>query len=541
MRISSWIFAFRHSKGAGCLSKLQLVPLYLSALRADDKIFMKYAQEVIAMIPKVCTLRTCLVEIARLEPKKRVLGDKYGWLNARETLELSDAVSTRLWFLGVRPGTLIGLHSVRSVDCALLILGLEAIGAIAVLTSPFCEIGDFLASCSTPIPIMAEIYRDAKADTYTFHDILTDRKTAFLPRKLPREFPHHCPPKLCDDPKSPGFVIFTSGSTGKSRAVVLSQYNLINNLIDSHPLGYYCKDDIALGALPLEHVFGLVLLAGAVVLHYAIYFTESTDVPTLLASIESERITRMNGVTSLYLAMADRSREFDLSSLRAGFIGGASWTPKQFHKIEASLGITLIPVYGMSECIGISCASYLDPSEKRSGCVGRFYSMNNGKILSEDGSESPQGTVGEIYIGGPSRMLGYYGETLGENDLIPTGDLGYLDDLGLLHITGRKKEIIICNGNNLSPLRIEQALLSLPGVSAAAVVGLPDEAKGEVPWAMIVYPKGTVTDLHTPLKKLLTKNELPAGILPVDVLPMTTSGKPDKQTIREVLGKWIKS
>jgi fatty-acyl-CoA synthase/long-chain acyl-CoA synthetase len=249
----------------------------------------------------------------------------------------------------------------------------------------------------------------------------------------------------------------------------------------------------------------------------------------------------MNGVTSLYLAMSDRSREYDLSSLRAGFIGGAPWTQEQFYKIEASLGITLIPVYGMSECIGISCASYLDPVEKRSGGVGRFYSMNIGKIISEDGSESPQGTEGEICTCGPSRMLGYYGEPLEENDLIPTGDIGYLDDSDTLHITGRKKEIIICNGNNLSPLRIEQALLSIPGVSAAAVVGLPDEVKGEVPWAMVVYPGEIEMELFPLLKKLLTKNELPAGILSVDALPMTTSGKPDKQNIREVLGKWMKS
>jgi len=328
-------------------------------------------------------------------------------------------------------------------------------------------------------------------------------------------------------------VIFTSGSTGKSKAVVLSENNLISNLLDSRPLGAYFENDRALGALPLEHVFGLVLLAGCAVLGYSLFFPERTDIPALLSCIEREKITRMNGVPSLYLALSEQCGAYDLSSLRAGFIGGGPVTAEQFARIERSLGMTLIPVYGMSECVGISCASWRDGQAERASGVGRVYPMNEVKFLLPDGGEAAPGQEGEICVRGPMRMLGYSGSPLPEDAFFPTGDLGFLDEKGVLHLSGRKKELIIRNGNNLSPRRIEDALLRLPGVSAAAVVGLPDERQGEAPYAMV---SGEVDE--SALQALLHKNEWPAGILSVDALPLTASGKADKTKIREVLARW---
>ena len=159
--------------------------------------------------------------------------------------------------------------------------------------------------------------------------------------------------------------------------------------------------------------------------------------------------------------------------------------------------------------------------------------MNTGVILSEDGKEMPVGRIGEICVRGPSRMWGYWGQKMPSDELLHTGDLGYLTADGVLHLTGRKKELIIRNGRNISPLKIENAILSLPGVQQAAVVGLADEQAGELPYAMVC---GIVDPAQ--LKPLLQKNELPVGIMCVDSMPMTASGKPDKLQIREVLKAW---
>ena len=195
--------------------------------------------------------------------------------------------------------------------------------------------------------------------------------------------------------------------------------------------------------------------------------------------------------------------------------------------------MTLVSAYGMSECIGITCSDAREPSSIRGSGVGRFYSLNTGMILKEDGTAASAGEIGEVCVNGPTRMWGYWGRKMAEDELLHTGDLGYLDESGILHLTGRKKELIIRNGRNLSPKKIEDAILSLPGVRAAAVVGLPDVQTGEAPYAMVC---GSVD--WEALRLLLPKNELPAGILYSDRIPMTASGKPDKMQIREVLEKW---
>ena len=102
----------------------------------------------------------------------------------------------------------------------------------------------------------------------------------------------------------------------------LSDDNFIWNLLDSCPLGCYETDDVALGALPLDHVFGLVLLLGTLVLGYRLYFPEATAPEHLLNAIREQGITRMNGVPSLYLKLAELATAQDVPSLRAGFVGG---------------------------------------------------------------------------------------------------------------------------------------------------------------------------------------------------------------------------
>lgn len=471
------------------------------------------------------TLLTLLRELAAAEPEKRLLGGDGRWYGAAEALRIVEAAGRRLVCLGLRPGDPVAVRAERCPETALLVFALRAAGAVAVLTSPRREIGETLAECDADVRPRAQLQREGGA---AFSVRIDGREETLT---LGEDAPGTALPET--DPKEPAFVIFTSGSTGRSKAVVQCENNYISNLIDSGPLGLYAESDIALGALPLEHVFGLVLLAGTVVLRYALFYPAKTDLPSLLGCIEKERITRMNGVPSLYLALAERGADYDLSSLRAGFIGGGPVTAAQFARIEKDLGMTLISVYGMSECVGISCASWRDPAAERAAGVGPVYPMNEIRLLGPDGRKAARGCEGEICVRSPMRMLGYYGEPMPEEAFFPTGDLGFLDEKGVLHLSGRKKDIIIRNGNNLSARRIEDALLRLPGVRAAAVVGLPDERQGEVPCAMVVG-EADEEALHA----LLQKNEWPKGVLRTDALPMTASGKPDKPRIREVLLAW---
>lgn len=482
--------------------------------RTNGKLFVKNNQEVMEMEPVNKSLYTYLQEQTHATPQKQLLGGTQGWLDARTVLARVNAMAQAILGMGIGPGDLVAVRTSRCVETALMLLALQAVGAVAVLCDPRQEPEDYLRNCDVSLPVMC---------------ILTPERIALSAASKPTVLPD-------TNPVEPGFLIFTSGSTGKPKAVMLSQYNLVNNLIDSQPLGDYSPDDIALGALPMDHVFGLVLLAGVCVLGYAVYFPERTDIPSILSCIAAEKITRMNGVPSLYLGMARQAAQYDLSSLRVGFIGGAPFTREQFLYAEESLQMTLIPVYGMSECIGIACASWRDPQILRSSGSAPFYAMNTGKILREDSSEAAVGETGEIFVTGPARMVGYWPDAMPPKELLATGDLGYLDEQGRLHLTGRKKDIIIRNGNNLSIRKIEEAILSIPVVEEAAVIGVADEVQGEVPWAMVVAWEQS--GFREKMAERLHKNEIPSHWCFVAQIPKTASGKPDKQKIREVLGKW---
>lgn len=480
------------------------------------------------------TLYDYLWDYAGESPEKKLFGCQGEWLTVEESLTKVRGAAGGLARQGIRQGDWVALRMNQTSEAAIYLLALQALGAMAVLTDPRCEAAEYLTRCTGNIRPRWEISME---DGWVLHPLPNGSR-----EKLTMDGP--CPklPKL--DGGSPAIVIFTSGSTGKSKGVILSQQNLISNLLDSAPLGGYSEEDVALGALPMYHVFGLALLTGAIVLRHSLYFTSGGDLNTVLETIQEQGITRMNGVPSLYLNMAREKDGYDLRTLRVGYIGGGPCTPEQFAGIEAGLDMTLVSVYGMSECIGISCSSWQDPQWVRAGGVGKFYPMNRGKILREDGTEAAPGETGEVCVSGPMRMLGYCEmcetrEAIDEQGFLHTGDLGYVDEAGVLHLTGRKKDIIIRNGMNLSPRKIEEALLSIPGVAQAVVVGIPHPIQGEVPYAMAVSRHSELA-LTAELTRLLPKNEIPVGISIVTEIPLTASGKPDKVTIREVLTQWVK-
>lgn len=481
------------------------------------------------------TIYAYLRAFAQKSPAHPLFGDVEGWLTAKAVLDKVHGAAGSLHRLSIGRGDWVALRMNQTSQAAIWLLALQALGTVAVLTDPRSEAADCLTRCTGNIRPEWEIYAE---DGWVLHHLPTGHREAL-------SMDGTCPELPVLTGKEPAMVIFTSGSTGKSKGVILCQQNLISNLLDSAPLGWYMEEDVALGTLPLYHVFGLALLTGSIVLRHSLFFTSGADLNTVLSTIQAQGITRMNGVPALYLNMARRKGDFDLHTLRVGYIGASACTAEQFAQMEDGLGMTLVSVYGMSECIGISCSSYRDSRQVRAGGVGKFYPMNQGRIMRMDGTEAAPGEIGEVCVNGPMRMLGYCDdsetrEAIDDQGFLHTGDLGYVDETGVLHLTGRKKDIIIRNGVNLSPRRIEEALLSIPGVAQAVVVGIPHPVQGEVPCAMAVSRHSELT-LTAELSKQLPKNEIPVGISVVEEIPLTASGKPDKVKIREVLTQWAKA
>lgn len=436
-----------------------------------------------------------------------------------------DALAAQLQQIFAPAGAVVVLRLPRTPEAAAMELALVAAGVQAMLADPHMTVADYFHE---DIFAQTDGYLTDESGEWILVSrtgpdrAITGTGGAFLPAA---------------DAMAPAVLITTSGSTGDKKTVVLSQYNLVNNLVDAQAFGDYVPGDLALGVLPLFHIFGQVLLFGTVILNYAIVFPETVSPEAALRCVERFGVTRMNGVPSLYLAMAEKAERYDVSTLRVGFIGGSPCTMKEIQRIEKNLGMKLLNAYGMSECVSISISRADDCQAQRVGGVGHIYPMSRVKLLRPDGTEAAPGETGEITVSGASRMLGYYRDeaatraVIREDGYLHTGDLGYLDENGILHISGRIKDILIRNGVNISARAIEAAMLELDGVRQAVVVGIPDARQGEVPAALYTgeIPK---TALLAALVNRLPKYMLPALLLPTEEIPLTASGKPDKQRIK---------
>lgn len=490
------------------------------------------------------TYYTYLKEFVRDCPNKFMIGYDDVWLTNSQILERVESAAYFLRQQGVQKGDLVAVCMSRSAHTTIAMLALISIGATAVLCDPHQKVEDFLKESVVEIPAAYILTNED-----TTRGLWDGEKLVFIHRATGVRVPMEvlelpsmpCPEGDDVDPRDPAVIIFTSGSTGKRKAVMLSQYGIEDPLQDNGYLAYYGPYDIALGILPMDHIFGLILMVSTMVLRHAIYLAKDSSLPTILSTIERVGITRMNGTPQLFLALASMKDKYDLSSLKAGLVGGAPHTPEQFCKIEDELGMTLSDIYAMSEYVHIALGDWRDPQHIRASNNGKFCPRNTGKILLDDGTEAAVGQEGEICVDGSARMVGYYGDPSSYSGLIHTGDLGYLDADGYLHISGRKKDIIIRNGNNLSPKRIEDAILGVPGVKAVCVKGVPNEAVGEVPCAMVVAPGVTQETIEAHISQVLNKNELPFGYLFVDELPVLGIGKPDKQGIQKILTDHFKA
>ena len=483
-----------------------------------------------------------LLEYAEAGGSRSFLFDEERHYTVEQTLWETVAIGNRLFDLGVRAGSTVALRCTRSLDTCLIYLSLQSMGAAVMMTDPYVSVGAFLDSAGARAEFRISnegagggISANGNWEVQGLGTLEIGCPTGPVDRKFPVDVDVH----------ALSTVIFTSGSTGKSKGVMLSQYNLINHIRNFSVSGCYRRDDVSAEMLPVHHVFGLAVLLMGLVMGYTTLFPKKLDVEYIAACIETYGITRLDGVPSFALKLAQYHREtgFRADSLRVGVLGGAPSTKAQFDMIEAELGIRLLPVYGQSECIGITGADENQSDAVRSSTVGSFLPMNRGFILDDNGSEVPQGREGEICVIGPAVMMGYLGDEAGtraaidEQGRLHTGDLGWLDADGNLHISGRKKDIIIRNGNNLSAGKIEQAVLALPEVDQAAVVGVTHPKYGEVPCVLAVLKRDcriTEGEMKAALEQRLAKNELPEQILFAERIPLTASGKPDKQSIKKL-------
>lgn len=406
--------------------------------------------------------------------------------------------------MGVKKGDVVSILCKRDIETIVYFFSCQIMGAIALMVDMHEDLNKL--ELESGLKISYSIGENRKVI----------KSSAFPEIKF----------EALNDSRETTIMISTSGSTGDRKLVIHSQYAFINNAFDSKNYGDYREDDIALAFLPLNHVFAMAMLFTAVCFQFKVFVAVDSDVCSLLGYVDKYHITRFNGVPSILLKMTEMRDGYNVSSLRCAYVGGAPCSKSDYFKIEKNLGIKLISVYGMSECIGISTGAFSDDSSLLADSVGRCYPANDIKILDD----------GEIMVKSPSMCNGYFnGSLLTKNEYLLTGDIGRIDNDGFLHIIGRKKEIIIRNGINVSISEIEKKLSEVKIFKEYAVVGIDDSSVGEVP-ALAVVLKESVDnlDINSILSRYLNKQEMPLKIAIVDKIPLLDNGKIDKKSVKKL-------
>lgn len=305
------------------------------------------------------------------------------------------------------------------------------------------------------------------------------------------------------DEEETALIIFTSGTSGQPKAVVLSHRALLARLQMTlhitrklpHQVDESARD-VTLLTGPLFHVGSMQSLLRAVIVGDTLVLLPGRyDPADVLESIERHKVNRWNCVPTMVSRLLDHpdAARRDLSSLKSISIGGAPVHAELMQRIRAGLPSVSprIPTgYGLTENGGQATAAAGSESIELLGSTGRPLPCVEVKFLSHPGLPD-----GEILLRSPTQMSGYYGmdeSPIDHEGWLHTGDLGRLDDKGNLWITGRCKDMIIRGGENIAPAAIESALMKIPGVTEAAVIGVPHPDLGEEVMAIVVV-EGDVT------------------------------------------------
>ncbi|MEE9236142.1 MAG: AMP-binding protein [Candidatus Acidoferrales bacterium] len=332
-------------------------------------------------------------------------------------------------------------------------------------------------------------------------------------------------------------LLYTSGTTGRPKAVALSDQNILSNADGCRQAAGFGAEEVMLALLPLFHAYGLtVTLLLPLTLGGTVVLQERFAPRTVLQAIERHRVTSLVAVPSQYRLLAKEPTQADTASLWLCIAGAERLSERVAHDFQARFDIPILQGYGATEAGPV--ISMNPPGANRPASVGR--PLPNLRVtLREDGRELPAGQTGEIGVEGPNLMLGYHNQPQATaeklvNGVLRTGDCGFLDADGYLHLAGRADDLIKVAGEKIYPAEVEHALEQIEGVEEAAVIGVPDEKHGSVLHAFVQpRPGAALTDvgLRAACREHLETIKIPRSFVLLEQLPRTAGGKLDKRAL----------
>ncbi|GAA3378433.1 class I adenylate-forming enzyme family protein [Streptomyces racemochromogenes] len=446
----------------------------------------------------------------------------------------AERVAAGLYGMGVRPGTVVAWQLPTRIETVLLSAALARLGAVQSPVIPFYrdrEVGFALRESKAEFFAVPGSWRGF--DHTAMAHRLGARGVFEAYADLPDGDPAVLPPPPADG-TSVRWIYWTSGTTSDPKGVLHTDRSLIaGGSCLAHALRL-TPADVGSMAFPYAHIAGPDYTVMLLLYGFPAVLFEKFAMPDALAGYRRHRVTVAGGSTAFYsMFLAEQRKDPSvrlLPSLRLLAGGGAPKPPEIYHAVVRELGCQLTHGYGMTEVPMITMGSPDDTPENLATTEGRPPRGMSIRITAPDGTPLPPGTDGEVRLRGEAVCQGYLNrpdtgeETFDADGYLITGDLGHLTPSGHLVLTGRSKDVIIRKGENISAKEVEDLLHQLPGVADAAVIGLPDEERGERVCAVVEQPPGaaplTLPQVTAHLRAQgLSPHKLPEQLELVDALP----------------------
>lgn len=444
---------------------------------------------------------------------------------------------------GVRPGETVGLLLRNSPAFVYAYMAIISLGAVVVPIN-----------YQLTAPEVAYIVKDARMKNLVVAAALDlaaplaqHGYTADLAQHLVAAIEAFTPPAGVTPPGDeqlsedrPCTIIYTSGTTGNPKGAVLTHKSLYSDAECYTKAMPVNENDNILCILPLYHCLAWTCIILSGFLHKASVTVMDSLVPKeVIDAIKRYGVTVMYGVPSVYMLLLRTAEPGDLKGMRLLMSGGASLPQQVAEDFAAKFGIGITEGYGLSEASPVVATNPQFRAKHLS--IGLPVPGVEVKIVDPEGKALPPREVGELVVRGPNVMQGYYNlpaETAHalRDGWLHTGDLAYEDEEKYLFIVDRLKDMIITHGENIYPREVEEQIYRYPGVVEAAVVGVPDQLRGQAACAYVVIKDGQPLDkkaLKNFLRDKLAAYKIPREFIQLDALPKNQAGKILKRLLRE--------
>lgn len=477
-------------------------------------------------------------------------------LTAGELLARAEAVAAGILALGVRPGDVVSWQLPSRFDTIVLFVALSRLQVIqnpliAMLREP--EVEFICAQTRSRLLVVPSVFRGfdhlamARSIATRLPDLQVLDADAGLPVGDPATLPPEPDPSFTESAATARWLFYTSGTTASPKGAQHTDAGLMAASATFVTNTILQPDDRVASLSPIAHVGGVLHVLSAVTCGSRVVITEVFDPASTPEQMSRAEVTLGgSGVPFINVYLRRQREQPDrrmFPTARAFLVGGSPRPPSLHYQVKQELGgVGIVSGYGLTECPYLAWARVDDDDDELANTEGRPVEATKVKIVDADEAPVPTGESGELRVKAPQLMLGYLDASLDEaafdaDGYFRTGDLAKVDERGYITITGRIKDVIIRNMENISAREVENLVLTFPASIEMAAIGLPDAQTGERVCAVLVPADPdnppTLDELCVHLRaEGLNPRKLPVQIEYVDALPRNAMGKVIKKNLK---------